>query len=319
MTGSVGVHSSCAVADAHRLVHCCYVTDNADEAVSFLADGLGLSTTLVGGISPFDAGAFGDFGVVEAYLSLVFDPRGPRVGPSIEVQGCITPAAVGAPYATITNPGLHAIGLAMRDVNGAVARAIEHGAHVVADHSGLAPALGVEEATVIRDSRGVAFDLVPQVDPDGSNPQIRHYRISCPDLELSRAWYRRIGFVDVAPATEHSCHGPISTSGGPKVLVGRLRLPDNPCELILHQWPIAAEGGRTYPGPSHRGLYRLAVAVDDLDESISRLQADGVTFRRAPELLTLTGTKVPPMRTAFLCDPDGIPVEMLESHRSAYK
>lgn len=67
---------------------------------------------------------------------------------------------------------------------------------------------------------------------------------------------------------------------------------------------------RADPGNAH-----LAIAVDDLDGLCRRLKLAGVKFVSEPVVSTAgyyRGTK-----TVYVCDPDGISVQLLEIHRES--
>lgn len=297
---------------AHRLVHCCYNSDGDAQTLRFLRDGLGLSAVVTAGVCTYDAGAFGDFGLVRAQLSLVFDERGPRTGAGIELQACIEPPAQGMPYDSIGTPGIQAFGLEVPDVDAAVERAIEYGG-TKSDCSGadLDRVLGASGAVSVRDGRGVTFDLVRS--ESGAGPvRVRHLRLTCRDVDTSARWYQAFGAIDQSQACTGSEVDRSETSWR------RLRFTGGDCELILSEWPDAPVG-EPYGGPSHRGIYRMALAVDDMSSAVQRMESAGMTLSRPPQRLTMEGTKVPPMLAAFYRDPDGVPVELIERGRSAFR
>lgn len=49
------------------------------------------------------------------------------------------------------------------------------------------------------------------------------------------------------------------------------------------------------------------------------MTAAGVSFDRAPTSIELRGTPVPDMWICFLSDPDGVPFELVERPRSAFR
>jgi catechol 2,3-dioxygenase-like lactoylglutathione lyase family enzyme len=304
---------------AHRLVHCCYNTDDAAGVLCFLREGLGLPVVVTGGVSTYDAGAFGDFGVVRAQISLVFDECGPRVSAGLELHGCIDPPAHGSPHDSVGTPGIQALGLEVPDVNAALDRAIRHGACLLSDLSGsdLDRVLGVSGAVSIRDSQGVTFDLVGS--ELGAGPtRIRHLRLTCRDVDKSAEWYEAVGAIDRSQSSAYAGRDAHGGGGQLETATRRLCFAGGHCELILGEWPNAPVG-EPYTGPSHRGLYRMALAVDDMSAAVSHVQHAGIALRQPPQFLTVQGTKVPPLLVAFFCDPDGVPVELIERDRSAFE
>ena len=107
--------------------------------------------------------------------------------------------------------------------------------------------------------------------------------------------------------------------GAGRVRAARMRLPDEPLELLLLQWLDPPSTGDPYAEPNHVGLYRMAIAVDDTRDSVRRLEGAGRPVERSPRLVALEGTRVPEMWIAFLRDPDGVPVELVERPRSAFR
>ena len=71
--------------------------------------------------------------------------------------------------------------------------------------------------------------------------------------------------------------------------------------------------------PNHAGLFRTAIGVDDTRAAHRAMSAAGWTFDRAPMRIELKGTLVPDMWICFLSDPDGVPFELVERPRSAFR
>jgi catechol 2,3-dioxygenase-like lactoylglutathione lyase family enzyme len=167
-------------------------------------------------------------------------------------------------------------------------------------------------------SDGVALDLVAA--PDEPHSRLRHMRTSCTELGRSVAWYRQLGFSVIEQVDE--VVAPAALFGLPTdgtVKAARLRLPDEPMELLLHEWLEPRAFGAPYPVANHRGMYRAAVCVDDTRAATDTLLAAGFTFDDAPRCVKLEGTPVPDMWISFVRDPDGFPVELVERPRSAFR
>ena len=101
--------------------------------------------------------------------------------------------------------------------------------------------------------------------------------------------------------------------------VVRLRLPDEPCEVVLVQWTTPRSHGRHPEHANQAGLFRTAVGVDDTVKAYNEFLAAGWTFEREPRQVELSGTKVPDMWICFLNDPDGVPFEFVQRPRSAFR
>jgi hypothetical protein len=99
----------------------------------------------------------------------------------------------------------------------------------------------------------------------------------------------------------------------------RLRLPDEPMEVVLTEWREPRSFDRHYAEPNHAGLYRIALGVDDTRSLYESMSATGWVFDRAPMLITLDGTPVPDMWITFTTDPDGVPFELVQRPREAFR
>ena len=60
---------------------------------------------------------------VTGTAAFIYDGRGPRVAPAIEVHGWLDPRANGVPYPEPNHVGLQAIGLAVPDLDAATSAA----------------------------------------------------------------------------------------------------------------------------------------------------------------------------------------------------
>lgn len=300
---------------ARRFLHCCWCCDDLDAATAWLTGAFGLCVAMRPSDARRDGSILGLDREIEARVAFVYDGRGPRTSPAIEVSAWVDPPATGTPYVTPNHVGIHAIGIAAPDLDGARRAAIERGAVAFA-----APAHAPHfeaRAVSLRDPSGTAFDLVG-VAALGAT-QLRHLRVTCRDLDRSVAWYEAIGFRAEAPDSIEVTPGALGPHGPAALRVAQLGLPDEPTALLLHQWIEPASAGAPYPVPYHRGLYRIALAVDDTRAALAGLEAVGIRPARPVQRVALGGTKVPDMWIAFLHDPDGIPVELVERPRSAFR
>lgn len=300
---------------ARRFLHFCYCCEDTDQVSNFLVEGLRMKEVMRNPLHPSDGSLLGIDGEIVSGAAFVYDRRGPRVSPSVEVQEWVSPRMVGRPRQDPTEVGMQALGVA---VNGARAVADDltaAGAVVLA--SGRSPWTGAW--FTIADPNGVLIDLVDDPDVPEGESRIRHLRIAVTDLEVSLPWYRRMGFVEVDRHEIADADFLSSAMGSVRATAQRLRLPDEPCEVVLVQWHHPTGHGRHPEPANHAGLFRTAVAVDDTRESYRLFVAEGVEFVREPREVELTGTKVPDMWICFLNDPDGVPFEFVQRPRSAFR
>ena len=87
----------------------------------------------------------------------------------------------------------------------------------------------------------------------------------------------------------------------------------------MFEWRSPATHGRHVAEPNHAGLYRAALGVDDTRASYAAMRAAGWVFEHEPTSVVLAGTPVPDMWISFLADPDGVPFELVERPRSAFR
>jgi catechol 2,3-dioxygenase-like lactoylglutathione lyase family enzyme len=294
---------------ARRFLHVCYCCEDTGPATQFFVDGLYLRLTMSTPRERSDGALLGMDGEIEASAAFVFDARGPRTSPAIEVQDWYDPPLTGTPYDDATAVGIQALGFGVPDLATAVERLTGLGCSVVGEKPGW---------TTVRDTTGVTLDVVADGSIPADETRMRHLRITCTDLERSLPWYEGLGFDVVA--TDDVKDGAFLGLDRPvDATVARLRLPDEPFEAILVQWHDPVSHGRHYAEPNHAGIYRTAVGVDDTRAAYDAMTAAGWTFDRAPLSVELKGTPVPDMWICFLSDPDGVPFEFVQRPRSAFR
>jgi catechol 2,3-dioxygenase-like lactoylglutathione lyase family enzyme len=298
-------------------LHCCYCCSDADAATALLEGAFGLRVGMRPSGGRSDGAILGLDREIEARVAFVFDARGPRTSPAIEVSGWVDPPVTGEPYGAPNQVGIQAVGISVRDLDVALANAARHGA-VASGETASGPWFGAR-AAALRDPTGVRFDLVESKTLEGEDTRLRHLRITCRDLERSAAWYRRIGFSGEAPQEIEIPGGALGQRRSAVIRAVRLSLPDEPTALLLHEWIEPASTGVPYALPYHRGFYRAALAVDDARSSVRALEAAAIPIERPPRRIELAGTRVPDMWIAFLHDPDGVPIELVERPRSAFR
>ena len=284
---------------AYRLVHVCYCCADTAPVVAFFGEGLGLEAVMDMPVGSSSGAILGLPGDVISGTTFLYDSRGPRVSPAIEVQSWIDPPLAGTPPDDPTEAGIQALGFSVRDVAASVAQLASLGATVVAPFD--------QNWATVRDPRGVTLDLVEDPTLTTQAARLRHLRISCTDLPASLAWYEGLGFDVIAKS---------HAAGADTV---RMRLSEEPFEIVLVGWIDPPAHGRHTAHPNSAGLYRAAVGVEDTNASYDAMTAAGWSFDRAPMRVELAGTPGPPMWICFLSDPDGVPFELVERPRSAFR
>jgi catechol 2,3-dioxygenase-like lactoylglutathione lyase family enzyme len=299
---------------ARRFLHVCYCCADAAEVSDFFVEGLGMVNTMRTTDQWSSGAILGMDRDVHSIGSFVYDRRGPRTSPAIEVQGWMDPTPVGAPSTDPFELGVKALGFAVASIDAAVERLSAMGCTVVAD---AASPLDGRHVTLL-DPREVTLELVEDPSIEAGANQMHHLRITVRDLDASLPFYDLLGFdlLDRAHLTD------AGFLGGPADVdaeVARLRLPDEPFEVRLFQWHRPEGHGHHYTEPYHAGIFRAAVAVDDTRASYELLTSGGAVFDRPPMEVELAGTPVPDMWITFISDPDGIPYEFVQRPRTAFR
>jgi catechol 2,3-dioxygenase-like lactoylglutathione lyase family enzyme len=302
---------------ARRFLHCCYCCYGVDEAARFYSEVFGITPRMRSSREPMDGTQMGFPGDVRTDTCFLYDSRGPRVSPAIEIQEWLDPATTGEPYTDTTNVGLHALGIAVSDVESALTRATDLGATVLGrtDPDGAV----TPGSALVRDPAGIVIDLVEEPGAEHRG-RLAHLRATCSDLDRSLEWYTALGFDATTPTRHARMPGEAFGLGAEAVAsAARLRLPDEPFELVLAEWHEPRSGGAAYGSGNHAGLYRFAIAVDDTRAAHASLTEAGLTRSPPPRVVALPGTNVPDMWIAFLTDPDGLTIELVERPRTAFR
>jgi catechol 2,3-dioxygenase-like lactoylglutathione lyase family enzyme len=299
---------------ARRFLHICYCCPDASQATEFFVDGLKLINTMRT-TDQYNSGVtLGMDRDVRSVASFVYDRRGPRTSPAIEIQGWYDPTPVGVPSGDATEVGIKALGFAVPSIDDAVSRLTGMGCAVVADTKSPFD----DRHVTLLDPRQVTIELVEDAALDAEESRTRHLRATVTDLDESLPFYDMLGFDQVERGSLHD--GTFAgIDGEVDADYAVLRLPDEPFQLRLIQWNDPAGHGRHYAEPNHAGLFRAALGVDDTRASYDQLTSTGATFDRPPMEVELSGTPVPDMWITFISDRDGIPYEFVQRPRSAFR
>jgi catechol 2,3-dioxygenase-like lactoylglutathione lyase family enzyme len=303
-----------ALRPARRFLHVCYCCADAAAVTAFFVDQLSMRNTMSTTPGRSSGAILGMDRDISSAAAFVYDARGPRTSPAIEVQGWVDPPLVGRPVSDPTAAGIQALGFSVPALATACERLVGAGCTRVADGT---QAFGSPWAT-LRDPRGVTLDVVEDAAVPRGETRMRHLRMTVTALAGSVPWYEALGFavVDREHLSDASFLG---VEGRAEADVARLRLPDEPFEAVLIEWHHPPSHGHHVSEANHAGLYRTAVGVDDTRRSHAAMTAAGVSFDRAPTSIELHGTPVPDMWICFLSDPDGVPFELVERPRSAFR
>jgi catechol 2,3-dioxygenase-like lactoylglutathione lyase family enzyme len=297
---------------ARRVLHVCYCCADAAVVTDTLVEGLSMHHTMTSPTQRQPQDLLGLGRDATSGAAFVYDVRGPRTSPAVEVQNWVDPAPVGAPQTDPTAVGLHALGFSVPDLADTVRLLQSLGCTVLGAASPFGP-----RWTMLRDATGVAIDVVEDASVPPGASRLRHVRATVTDLSTSVSWYQRLGF-EVVGRNAIDDGSFLGFEGQIQAEAVWLRLPDEPFEVLLIGWRSPRSHGRHYAQPNHAGLYRVALCVDDTRASYWAMSRTGWRFDRPPVAVKLDGTPVPTMWICFLSDPDGIPYEFVERPRSAF-
>ncbi len=301
-------------APAFRFLHVCYCCNDVDLAANFFVDALGMRLTMRTPLESSDGELLGMDRIITSAAAFVYDRRGPRTSPAIEVQQWADPEATGVPSLDPFEVGIKSLGFSVPDLDDAQALLEAHGCTLGA--CGVGPT-GAESRMMI-DPTGTPIELLADADLVAPATQMHHLRITVTTIDDSMPFYSALGFETITrnKFTDARFAG---VTFGVVAEVIRLRLSDEPFEVQLVQWHTPSGHGRHYAEPNHSGVYRAALGVGDTVASYDRLTAAGMTFDRHPRLVELKGTPVPDMWITFISDPDGIPYEFVQRPRDVFR
>ena len=288
----------------HSLLHTNLNTVDVSAAAGFYADVLGLLPGMKTARTAADGRALGVAGAPVTECWFLYDHRGPRTAPAVEVLEWETPATTGAHPAEPHHIGISSLGYAVPSIDLVRAKAARLGR----PWTELAawPVRGkTTVAARTNDLDGVPIELIERA---AEAPVFSHLRINVTDLDASVAWYERLGFT--AKATARSAQaGDAVLSYASMVTEG-----DPSFSLELTQWEDPKGTGLASSPAYHRGLYRIALGVDDVNTAHETLAAAAPL--NAPEYVELPGTRLGGVTVLFLRDPDGVIVELVGRSRS---
>lgn len=289
--------------EVRRFLHCNYNCHDIDLLERFYVDLLGLRTVMRSDSSGSDVHPFGIFGTSASRVAFLYDHRGGRRSSSFELVQWIEPATIGSVYPDPWNCGIQAAAYTAEDLDATAAAAVALGAALVKRS---------DDWLLLRDPEGVGLEIVRAAGPS----EARYLRVVCSNLDRTTTWFQQLGFSEA----------PIAVVDGTAMYDGDdvrhitaergLVATDDPTfGILLTTWSGPLPTGPTYGPPYHQGLYRMAMAVDDVEATFRALDEAEVA-RQSPYTFALPGTKLTEgLSMMFLRDPDGILVELVDRPR----
>jgi catechol 2,3-dioxygenase-like lactoylglutathione lyase family enzyme len=295
---------------AHAVLHSNLNTVDLARAESFYTSLFGLRPRMRSVSTDSDATAMGLGDSTASDTCFLYDRRGPRRAPALELVEWHRPATV--PSAGPTGTGFAAVGYRVPSLAEVSGRLAEAGLPATSARPGRVRVRGrLRPALRATDPDGVPVEIVeiPPAPDDPDDPDgglFSHERLRCRDLGRTAEWYAAIGF---APRPGEVADGPPSAS---------LVLPEDPTFSLECDEHRARSGPRTARAANTQGVYRIALAVDDVRAAHAALSevASGVP---EPVFIPMPDTPTGGFTVLFLADPDGAVVELVERPRASVR
>jgi catechol 2,3-dioxygenase-like lactoylglutathione lyase family enzyme len=298
-----------ALAEVSRFLHCNSNCRDVSGLEHWYAELFGLKAVMRSRMTDTDGRPFGLQMPFATDTTFLYDHRGARVAISNEIVQWHDPPTIGVAYPEPWMYGIQSIAYQVPDLDTTLPRLAELGGRVVRR---------VGAAALVKDPEDVNVEIVAgPVD----HPEAHHLRLVVSDLGRSRDWYEAIGFTasDAHPGFPSA---ELWDGGEDHQLVDEVALAgrdERTFALVLTRWSGPLPLGPPYISPNHQGIYRMAVAVDDVWEAYEALWAAGVV-RQPPYTFPMPDTPLAQGLTIlFLRDPDGVVVELVHRPRSTFK
>jgi catechol 2,3-dioxygenase-like lactoylglutathione lyase family enzyme len=240
--------------------------------------------------------------------AFLYDHRGARQTSSLELVSWVSPPTIGAPYPNPWDHGIQSCAYTVPNLDEVVRK--------VADIGGTAQRRG-ESWLLLRDPEGLPVEVYLA---ESKEAEQVHLRVVVDDLNEAERWWGRLGWTPGPPPTVAGEQ--IWPADGERRIVGERALvaTDDPTlSILLTAWSGPPPVGPTYGAPFHQGLYRFAMAVDDVHEAYAALRAEKLATQ-PPYTFQLPGTKITEGLTIlFIREPNGILVELVNRPRGFFR
>ncbi|MCV7150126.1 VOC family protein [Mycolicibacterium pyrenivorans] len=296
---------------ARRFLHVCLNIRDFDRSRRFYGDALGLRLAMqTDAARSEDAAVLGIAGPTSSRASFMYDWRGPRSSSALELVEWMDPPTEGRPYDDVSIPGLHAFAVSVPSLKGMSDRIVAAGGTVLRERGASVFATNSADAILLRDPDGANVEVV---EDDCPTSTVLGIRATCADLDSSIAFYETIGFKIV----NNPRVGEFIWGTGKAVTLG-LPEDDGGFALCLTQPDGSARQGDSYKSAYHSGFTRMALRVDDAEETRSQMVSKGLALR-GPFPVSLGGTAVQDLRISGVDDPDGTLVEFVDRPKEFFR
>ncbi|MEE8307713.1 MAG: VOC family protein [Gammaproteobacteria bacterium] len=236
---------------------------------------------------------------------------------SIDIIQFVTPFLDEPPYANLNHLGMAYAGMLTTDLAADLAYLKSQGVRFLSDPYGIPG----NQFVFFKDPDGTFYKLYETAPPHGDPEASVHIKaipfvaINVSDFDRSREFYRMLGYTQSKPLPATSTLEEAQAYGFDrpfKIRGADLSMTTGDKSMIrLVQWLDPADDAPPYPPPiSHLGIDRMAVAVENLDDAVAVLSADGQAFLSeiAP---CCSATGLDETGIVHLIDPDGVFIELV--------
>lgn len=279
---------------AHAVMHCNLNTADLTAAEAFYRVVAGREPRFRSVAVDQDGTMMGLSEATSSVTAFVWDERGPRAAPALELVGWSDPFTV--PAGPEERTGFSAIGYRVPNLAAATHALEELGGSVIHE---LEVRGRVVPAVLLTDPDGVRVEVIEVrgSELDGNGPALAYERVLVTDLERSLEWYASIGF-------ESRYVGAGCAS---------IALPEDPTFSL--EFTEDPELSPSSARANEQGLYRIALAVEDVAEAGAALQARDPSTPD-PVFIPMEDTPTGGFTVLFLTDPDGTVVELVSRPRA---
>lgn len=292
---------------AHSVMHCNLNTVDIERAAAFYMAVLDVEPRMRSVSTDGDSTFMGLGPGTASITTFLYDRRGPRAAPALELVGWSRPHTQPAGPDTAP-PTFTDIGFRATDLRPVRARLAAVGAEVA---EGTATVRGTESPALRTvDLDGVPLEVVeaPGAPGDPAAGAFSHERMRSTDLDRTVAWFAAIGWAVRARG-----------AGADGAWVS-LVLPEDPTfSLEFTEVPVV-DGPAVQRRANTQGLYRMALAVEDVQAAHDAIVASGVVDDvPEPQFVPMPDTPTGGFTVMFLKGPDDAVVELVSRPRSAVR
>jgi catechol 2,3-dioxygenase-like lactoylglutathione lyase family enzyme len=234
-------------------------------------------------------------------------------GGAVDLLEWQEPTPAGAPPTTLYECGYQRIGVLVGDLD----RALER----VAAHSSVMPTVlthtnddgSTNRLAIVRDPDGTAVELVEIAALDGTGAQLSFVSVTCRDVDVSLAFYDRLGFREVARYTSEHDDGSHLGIAGPLAMDEVVMRAPGGGEVLFMLVGFRTPATRpAEPRPANAlGIWRTAFLLDDVDRVAADLRANRIDLVSDPVAMEM-GEGLPQLRFFCFRGPDGEVIECIE-------